>query len=529
MTTDTTVPVVAGLLLPPPPPPPPEPPTATAGDGDDKPERMTASTRLVHLAEAQYALGATEDGEPFAHTRTGPLSHVTLPLRGGRLGLRAALAADYFDTEGKAAPQAALADALNVLEGKARRLPPTQVHLRVAEAADALWIDAGDDLGTVIEVRGGAWRITREQPPVMFRRTELTVPMDVPIAGGDPRDLFGFLNVAPEDRTILLAVLVAAFLPDIPHPIPTFTGEQGTGKSTAASMLVELLDPSAVPLRKGPRDADTFVTGATGSWVVAYDNLSAIPEWLSDALCRGVTGDGDVRRQLYTDGGLAVFRFRRQFILTGIDFAGLRGDLAERLVLVELQRIAEHARQDEQTLRARWGAARPRVLGALLDLTAKVHALLPSVRLDSMPRMADFARVLAAVDQLTGSEGFARYRAQSAEIAADTLAASPFIERLAGVRLDHLGTAAELLETLAPADPEQRLPKGWPANARAVTSDLRRNAPALRKNGWTVDPAGETRDHTKRWHVVHPERQCIHHPQHPQAQPTLLPDEAPPG
>jgi len=53
-------------------------------------------------------------------------------------------------------------------------------------------------------------------------------------------------------------------------------------------------------------------------------------------------------------------------------------------------------------LDATFEAVRPAVLGALFDVLACVLAVLPGVRLESMPRMADFARVLAAVDETQG-------------------------------------------------------------------------------------------------------------------------------
>ena len=89
-------------------------------------------------------------------------------------------------------------------------------------------------------------------------------------------------------------------------------------------MLVDLIDPSPVPLRQAPRDADSWVTAASGSWVVALDNLSAIPPWLSDSLCRAATGDGNVKRALYTDADLAVLKFRRCVIVNGIDVGAVR-------------------------------------------------------------------------------------------------------------------------------------------------------------------------------------------------------------
>jgi hypothetical protein len=41
-------------------------------------------------------------------------------------------------------------------------------------------------------------------------------------------------------------------------------------------------------------------------------------------------------------------------------------------------------------------------------------------------------------------------------------------------------------------DDEKRKPKGWPANARSLTTLLKRQAPLMRRAGWTVtnEPAG---------------------------------------
>jgi len=95
-------------------------------------------------------------------------------------------------------------------------------------------------------------------------------------------------------------------------------------------MLVDLIDPSPVPLRQAPRDADSWVTAASGSWVVALDNLSGIPPWLSDSLCRAATGDGSVKRALYTDADLAVVKFRRCVIVNGIDVGAVHISLFRR-------------------------------------------------------------------------------------------------------------------------------------------------------------------------------------------------------
>ena len=166
-----------------------------------------------------------------------------------------------------------------------------------------------------------------------------------------------------------------------------------------------LLDPSPVPVRKPPRDMESWVTMAAGSWVVALDNLSDIPPWLSDSLCRASTGDGDVRRRLYTDGDYAVFAFRRCIIFNGIDVGALATDLADRTLPLTLDPIPESDRKDEKTFWSDWDTAHPKLLGAILSLASDVLRRLPEISLEKTPRMADYAQVLAAVDASSAPSG----------------------------------------------------------------------------------------------------------------------------
>ena len=465
-------------------------------EGDAK---RSAAALLVELALARYRFGCTPEGEPFGVPVAG--GHVVRLLRGSRTSLRAELATLYRKQTGRIAAQQALADALLVLEGEAQDAEPEPVHLRVAEQHGVLWVDLGDAAERAVRVTGGRWEVVEHGVPVLFRRTALTGAMPTPVAGGDLGELWDLLNVAAEDRALVMGWLTAALgAPDVSHPILALFGEQGTGKSTACRLLVDLVDPSPVPLRKPPRDMDSWVTAAAGSWVVGLDNLSAVPDWLSDTLCRAATGDGDVRRQLYTDSGLAVFAFRRVLLLNGIDLGGLRGDLTERLLAIRLDPIPDARRRTEKGLAEAWAAARPRLLGALFGEVARMASQLPYVRLGTSPRMADFAAVLAALDD----GGLERYSESARAMSADSLSADPFIAALLTLAAPFEGKAAELLALVTPA--EERPPRGWPTNPRHVTTALRRNAPALRHQGWTVDDLGAAnKENATWWRVAPPE------------------------
>jgi hypothetical protein len=78
------------------------------------------------------------------------------------------------------------------------------------------------------------------------------------------------------------------------------SGEQGSAKSTFSAILRALLDPNTAPLRALPReDRDLFIAASNGH-VLAFDNVSGLPGWISDTLCRLATGGGFAVRQLST-------------------------------------------------------------------------------------------------------------------------------------------------------------------------------------------------------------------------------------
>jgi len=466
------------------------------------PSKASVATVLAELAFDRYDFGQTTSGEPFATPRDG--ARVVRMLRGGSDSLRAEFADAYFSEHRKTAPQQALADALMVCEGRARTTDPQHVALRVAGTPDALWLDLGDDTGDAVRITHDGWRVASDGP--LFRRTALTAALPTPTRDGTWEALWTLLNVAMADRPVVAAVLVASLFPDIPHPVVALVGEQGTGKSTATRVLGGILDPSPAPLRKAPKDVESWTTAAAGSWVVAVDNLSGLPDWFSDALCRASTGDGDVRRRLYSDGDLHVVAFRRCVVLNGIDLGAVRDDLADRLVTVQLERIPATGRRYDAELAQAWTEAHPGILGAVLDLACNVLARLDDVHLPDPPRMADFARVLAAVDEMLGTEGLARYRALAGDLAVDAVSSDPVLTALTdAIRAPWTGTAAELLEAITPRLDGWRAGRDWPKNARALTGLLRRRAPSLRKVGWAFDDLGRGgKDSVVRFYVAPP-------------------------
>ena len=440
---------------------------------------------LRELAEERYRLVSGPDGRPYAVEKAGPM--LAMPLRGA-MGLRVTLASAYADRTGRVPSSGALADVLAVLEGAARAAAPEPVGMRVADHDGHLVLDLGDRSGRVVQLNPDGWRVI-PRSPVLFRRTQVSRPLPAPDpAGGGLAELRQILNIDDATWPLVLGWLVAALIPDIPHPVLAVFGEHGTAKSSAMRMLLQLLNPGPTTAQAPPREVRAWTVLASSSWMVGLDNVSTIPPWFSDALCRAVTGDAIIERALYTDDDVTVNTFRRVIALTSIEAGALADDLADRLLPIELQRIPETRRMEEAEIGPAYAALWPAALGDLLDLTCRVLALRPTVRLEQKPRMADFARVLAAVDVALGTKALPTYTGLAAETAEQVVEADPFAHavRLLAERLHTWrGTASELLDAIT--DPNRPTPRHWPGTPEGAGQRLTRATPSLRAIGIEVE------------------------------------------
>jgi hypothetical protein len=145
---------------------------------------------------------------------------------------------------------------------------------------------------------------------------------------------------------------------------------------------------------------------ANNGHLLAFDNLSGLPFWLSDAFCRLASGGSFAVRQLYTDDEEVLFQAARPLLLNGIEDVVNRPDLADRAIFLNLPPIGQAQRRPEAELWREFEIARPRLLGALLDAVA--HGLRSLTDADcrprGLPRMADFAHWIPPVKPRSGSQ-----------------------------------------------------------------------------------------------------------------------------
>ena len=360
-----------------------------------------------------------------------------------------------------------------------------ELYTRAAWHEDILYYELRP--GKVVRVGPGGWTF-EANPPVLFRRYVNLKAVPDPEAGGSLEVLDELVNLKTErDRRLFKAYLVTLPLEHVGRPIFNASGAMGSGKTTIQRLVKRLLDPTAPEtVRFDPRD---FLQKSMHAYIVMADNQNTIPEWAADTLCRLVTGEADSKRRLYTDDEDFIIELRRVILLNGINVPTDRGDVLDRSLVVELERIADGERKTEEQLWELFAREHPRLLGALFDVLSQAIALKPSVKLSRRPRLADWGEYAAAVYEAMGwgAETFLKDWDEVVRVQNQaTLDGSPVAQAIIKLMEEHeecsdtSSTLHTLLKEIAEAQGvDVARDKAWPKSARWLWRRIKEVLPLL--------------------------------------------------
>jgi hypothetical protein len=478
-----------------------EPKAAISKDGeDDAPGDPSGARRRTPQRDILISL--TEfvelwhDANRTAYA-TFPVNHhrENWPVRSR--DFRMWLSGQFYEKTGSAIGGQALEDGLRILEARAvNEGPLRECFMRTGHAGKNLYLDLGDPTWRAVEITTTGWGVI-EKPPLKFLRSPSMRPLPLPEEGSLIESLRRFVNVKTDaDFMLVVAFIVAALRDRGPYPILVINGEAGVGKSLCERFVRSLIDPSAAPIRAMPRDDRDLVVSASNSWVLAFDNLSKMEAWQADALCRLATGSGFATRMLHTDRDEMIFEAARPIIINGIPTLTDRADLADRAVTINLRELPEDQRRPEDEFLAEFEQARPEILGALLEAVSRAHGRIDSIKLDRLPRMADFAKWITAAEPGLGwepGEFIAAYTENRRDVSettfeADNVALAIWKLMKAGAGDGFEGTATELLEAINPlVSDTARKSKYWPQTPAMLGNRVARAAPLLKAKGCIVE------------------------------------------
>ncbi|MFU0507731.1 hypothetical protein [Pseudaminobacter sp. NGMCC 1.201702] len=427
----------------------------------------------------------------------------------------------------------ARSDLKDLMVARAYTGPKVTVHFRQADGSDPTKPEAVlnlmDGNGTAVHVNASGWRVdllssmpvtmadrAKAQPlPVPIRandgvsyldRLSRHIPLEPVHAQNDPND------VGTQQRAALLAFTCSQISRSGPVPHLQLTGPNGSGKTTTGRRLKGHTDPDSVDVVTSlPSDESALYAIAEQQSALIVDNVSSVRNDLSDVLAALSTGAGHQRRELYTDGGRAVFRAKTSLILTTIrDDLMQRPDLAQRTLPLHTPVLDPTCRKPEKELNRDWEADQPYLLAGLLDAVAGGFARFDAVQLavdtgllPALPRLADAALLAEAAAQGLGwPPGLclnAIHTLQRGE-ANRQLEDSPYAYRVRSL-LDReggawSGTVAQLMELLRFNFPDG---PGWGSgnnSPQAFTSMVDRMAAPLRE-AWGITTT-RTRSHGTR-------------------------------
>jgi hypothetical protein len=483
-----------------------------SGDGDgagqEEPEEQPAGCQRISQADRIVMLVEEAGVELFKDTKSDswarvPVDGVLHTMSCRSKDFRHWLSRLMWTVMQKVPNSQAISSAMNVIESKARfEGEEYALSVRVAELDGAFWYDLTDEKWQAIRITSAGWTVV-ERPPILFRRYRHQRPQVIPVPGGSIGDLLSFVNLTSKPLKVLFIVyVVACLIPDIAHPVPVLHGGQGAAKTTLFMVVRRLVDPSVTETLSLPTKPEEFIQQLSHNWMPLFDNLTTLPAWMSDVFCRAVTGQGFSKRELFSDDDDVIYQFRRCCGMNGINIAATKPDLLDRAILFHLEAIGRQKRRSETAFWADFEKQRAMLFGAALDVLAKAIALRPTVILNGLPRMADFALWGCAIAQAAGytqKEFLDAYEANFALRNQEILAGSEVADSL--LRFMHgrgqwRGTASELhaeLERTATGAGINVHGKAWPKAPHALTRRLNELQQNLAADGLEVVTGGTER------------------------------------
>jgi len=348
---------------------------------------------LVSLTEEDCTFFTDEHGEGYVALNIGDGYKV--------MRIRSREFKDYlclllYQRGGKSPSTETINVALNLLEGKAKfdgkRIP---LSVRVASKDGKIFYDLCHPDWKIVEITSDGWRIVPHSSIVFKRYPHQQPQVNPPQVGPEEfKRLEKYSPLEEGDRLIFLVHIASYLIPDFPHPIGALYGPHGSGKTTLLRLIRKLIDPSSVGILSLPHDPRETIQLLAHHYFAPFDNVSRLNEWQSNMLCRAVTGEGQSKRELYTDDDDVIYSFRRCLALNGINLTADNPDLMDRVIPYRLERIPRTERKSEKKIIEQFEQDLPYILGGLFSVISKALKIYPEVEKDldgeELPRMADF-------------------------------------------------------------------------------------------------------------------------------------------
>ena len=354
------------------------------------------------------------------------------------------------------------ANSSKIVDGSKRQVNVKTLYLRIAAFVDSEAVNPDDnkifyDLCNpdweIVKITRYGWSIEKNYPEILFKRYPIMNSQVYPRKDYPSDILEQFLRLTnvydDEDNRLLAIVYVVALflLSDLPKPMLNPNGPHASGKSTYQEFVKLIVDPSG----------------------------------------------------LYTNDEDVIYNMKRAVGYNGINVSTHKADLLDRLLNLRLKHIEKRKRKKLKQLQKEFGRILPYLLGYIFDVLVKVLNRVGEVKLDELPRMADFAEMGELVARCLGypegrfTEAYNRNIGYTNEEVIDANLVATAIRILMSKQRVCTGKAGELLakfNDLASKNNEIRNivnSKWWPLTPRAFSNRITEVEPNLKEVGIIIE------------------------------------------
>jgi len=272
-----------------------------------------------------------------------------------------------------------------------------KIYNRVAMIGDTIYYDLCSPDWNIIKITSKSIdTIPFDESMPLFRRSQSS--LEQVKSAFDHRqaldDLVNLLHV--KDKQLFQVHLVTLMLESVSVPIMLFDGEAGSMKTTLTAAVKKIIDPNGIfnedNCSSMPTRNDDLIIHLYNRQVSAFDNVTRVPQEISDILCRVITGASNSKRELYTNSEETILNMKRKIVLNGIVPSLEYPDLQDRIISYERIPLEENERLTDQDFQDRFAKLLPSVLGQILTVLQKTIAIYPIVKQEIKPktRLADF-------------------------------------------------------------------------------------------------------------------------------------------
>lgn len=361
---------------------------------------------FVDLAEESGEFFMADNNRVYANIKRDDGKIVTVDIEGKdfKIYLRNAMRKNLKMKTIKAEWWREMLDYLYILANE--KSDKKSIYNRIGKTKDTVLYDLSTDKYQCVEIKKGSWKII-DTPPSVFHRDSNDKEQVVPVYDEDfdfLDTIMKFFNFSTEEDAKLFSIwLISAFIPDITHPLLVFTGAHASGKSSACTMIQELISPRAIDRMAFPKKVDDLVISLSNHCISVFDNCSArrIGEDASDILCQSVSGGVYTKRKLYSDMDTVTIPLKGMVVMNGCDSLVERPDLVSRVLQFNFTSIEGERLETDQDLMEKFQKVKPKLLGFIFQALSIYMEEKEDVEVERyVIRLTEFQKVAKIINQI---------------------------------------------------------------------------------------------------------------------------------